>query len=225
MDNLIREKIDLLIKRYHCLETCEKDIISAYEMMEKAYEGGHKLIIAGNGGSAADSEHIVGELMKSFKTKRPVPSQLADKMRTIDSVRGPQLAESLEMGLRAISLTNHPALSTAFINDVNGEFVFAQQLLGYGKSGDVFLGISTSGNSRNVMNAAVVAKAMGIPIIGLTGEGGGELGGFADVSVRVPETETYMVQELHLPIYHCWCLMLEERFFGECSGKAAEEEK
>ncbi len=115
----------------------------------------------------------------------------------------------------AIPLVAHEALSTAYINDVDGYGVFAQQLLGFGREGDVFLGISTSGNSQNIMNAAVVARALGIKVIGLTGADGGELGRFADVAVRVPEKETYMVQELHLPIYHCWCLMLEERFFGD----------
>ena len=182
--------------------------------MEDAYTHDHKLLIAGNGGSATDSEHIAGELMKRFKTPRPVEHSFASKLIEIDSERGPQLAKNLERGLMAIPLVAHEALSTAYINDVDGYGVFAQQLLGFGRPGDVFLGISTSGNSQNVMNAAVVARAIGMPVIGLTGRDGGELGSFADVSVRVPETETYMIQELHLPVYHTWCLMLEDHFFG-----------
>lgn len=182
--------------------------------MEEAYENGHKLLIAGNGGSAADSEHIAGELMKRFKTPRKVPSEFAKRLCEIDSNRGPSLAENLECGLTAIPLVAHEALTTAYINDVDGLGVFAQQLFGHGQEGDVFLGISTSGNSKNIMSATVVARAMGIKVIGLTGGDGGELASVADAAVVVPETETYMIQELHLPVYHCWCLMLEEHFFG-----------
>jgi D-sedoheptulose 7-phosphate isomerase len=132
----------------------------------------------------------------------------------VDDVRGAELSKQLESGLPTISLVEHDALASAIINDVASEGVFAQQLYCLGKKGDVFLGISTSGNSRNVVNAAVVARAMGLGVIALTGADGGELGSFADVAIKVPETETYMVQELHLPVYHCLCLMLEERFFG-----------
>ena len=178
------------------------------------YENGGKLLIAGNGGSAADSEHIAGELMKRFKTPRPVKKEFADKLIAIDPERGTQLANNLECSLMAIPLVAHEALTTAYINDVDGLGVFAQQLFGFGKEGDVFLGISTSGNSKNVLPATVVARALGIKVIGLTGAKGGELAEVADVAVKAPETETYMVQELHLPIYHCWCLMLEDKFFG-----------
>ncbi len=132
----------------------------------------------------------------------------------IDPVRGENLAKNLERGLMAIPLVAHEALSTAYINDVDGLGVFAQQLFGFGRPGDVFLGISTSGNSKNVMSATVVARALGIKVIGLTGAKGGELSSVADVCVKAPSDETYMIQELHLPIYHCWCLMLEEKFFG-----------
>ena len=173
-----------------------------------------KMLIAGNGGSAADSEHIAGELMKRFKTPRPVTPEFAEKLKAIDPVRGEQLAKNLERGLMAIPLVAHEALTTAYINDVDGYGVFAQQLLGFGRPGDVFLGISTSGNSKNVIPATVVARALGMKVIGLTGAKGGELAQVADVAVRVPETETYMIQELHLPVYHCWCLMLEDKFFG-----------
>jgi D-sedoheptulose 7-phosphate isomerase len=210
----LEKHIDLLIERYPILEECRQSLIDAYLIMEEAYEGDHKLLIAGNGGSAADSEHIAGELMKRFKTPRPVTPEMAEKLKAIDPVRGADLAKNLERGLMAIPLVAHEALSTAYINDVDGLGVFAKQLFGFGRSGDVFLGISTSGNSKNVMSATVVARALGIKVIGLTGAKGGELASVADVAVKVPETETYMIQELHLPVYHCWCLMLEDKFFG-----------
>lgn len=207
--------VDTLIKRYPQLKECREDIINGYELMKASYEKGGKLLIAGNGGSAADSEHIAGELMKRFKIPRPVSLEFAEKLKKVDEVRGEQLAKNLECGLMAIPLVAHEALTTAYINDVDALGAFAQQLFGYGREGDVFLGISTSGNSNNIMNATVVARALGIKVIGLTGERGGELADVADIVVRVPETETYMIQELHLPIYHCWCLMLEENFFGK----------
>ena len=215
LESKLQKHVDLLIERYPILENVEQDIIDAYLIMQESYENGRKLLIAGNGGSAADSEHIAGELMKRFKTPRPVSAEYADKLKAADPVRGEALAKNLECGLMAIPLVAHEALTTAYINDVDGYGVFAQQLFGYGREGDVFLGISTSGNSQNVMNATVVAKASSIKIIELTGAKGGELEGVADAVVKVPETETYMIQELHLPIYHCWCLMLEDYFFGE----------
>ena len=206
--------VDLLVERYPKLAVCRDDIIKAYEILEECYEGDHKLLIAGNGGSAADSEHIAGELMKRFKTPRPVPTEFSQKLKSIDPERGENLSKNLERGLMAIPLVAHEALTTAYINDVDGLGVFAQQLYGFGREGDVFLGISTSGNSKNVMSATVVARALNIKVIGLTGAAGGELRTVADVCIRVPETETYMIQELHLPVYHCLCLMLEDRFFG-----------
>lgn len=211
----LMKHIDLLIERYPVLVGIKDELIDAYLLMEQCYLNGGKLLIAGNGGSASDSEHIAGELMKSFKLKRALPDELKDKLIGIDPVRGEKLAENLQMALTAIPLVAHEALSTAYINDVDGYGVFAQQLLGFGKPGDVFLAISTSGNSKNVMNATVVSRALGVKIIGLTGEKGGELAEVADVIVKAPSSETYMIQELHLPIYHCWCLMLEERFFGK----------
>jgi D-sedoheptulose 7-phosphate isomerase len=214
LENRLLKHIDLLIERYPVLESVRQDIIKAYLVMEEAYENGGKLLIAGNGGSAADAEHIAGELMKRFKNPRPVTQEFAEKLIAIDPERGTALAKNLERGLMAVPLVAHEALTTAYINDVDGLGMFAQQLFGYGRAGDVFLGISTSGNSKNVMNATVVARASGIKVIGLTGANGGELVSVADVSVKVPETETYMIQELHLPVYHCWCLMLEEHFFG-----------
>ena len=215
LDARLNKHIDRLIDRYPGLEVCRKDLINAYFVMEEAYQADHKLLIAGNGGSAADSEHIAGELMKSFKAQRPVSPEFAEKLKAIDPVRGENIAKNLQCGLTAIPLVAHEALTTAYINDVDGNGVFAQQLFGIGRPGDVFLGISTSGNSKNVITATIVAKALGIKVIGLTGASGGELAKISDVAVKVPETETYMIQELHLPVYHCWCLMLEDRFFGK----------
>lgn len=214
LDDSLKKHIDLLLKRYPALKDCREDLIRAYFVMEECYVNDGKLLIAGNGGSAADSEHIAGELMKRFKTPRPVSPEFGKKLKEIDPVRGVNLAKNLERSLMAIPLVAHEALTTAYLNDVDGMGVFAQQLYGFGRKGDVFLGISTSGNSKNILSAAVVAKAIGIKIIGLTGAEGGELAKTADVAVKVPEKETYRVQELHLPVYHCWCLMLEERFFG-----------
>lgn len=210
------EQLDFLIKRYPELCACKASIAQAYKILEECYARGGKLLIAGNGGSCADAEHIVGELMKGFKAKRACSEEFAEKLCEIDSERGAYLSQRLQGALPAIALDGHAALNTAFINDVEngGLLAFAQQVMGYGNKGDVFWGISTSGNSKNVMNAAVVARAKGLKIIGLTGEDGGELAKFADVAIKAPIRETYMVQELHLPIYHCLCLMLEERFFG-----------
>ena len=210
----MEKHIEHLIDRYPKLIVCQKDIVSAYELLEAAYSSGRKLLVSGNGGSASDSEHIVGELMKEFKLKRRVYSDLASALREIDPELGQTLAEGLQGALPAISLTGHSSLTTAFMNDAMPELVFAQQVNGYGKPGDVYLGISTSGNSKNVLYAAVNAKAKGLKVIGLTGSKENKLMKYADVCIRVPETETYKIQELHLPVYHCLCLMLEERFFG-----------
>ena len=214
MEKRIQKHVDLLVSRYTMLEACKDDIIEAYIVLKECYENDKKLLIAGNGGSAADSEHIAGELMKRFKILRRVPDEFAKKLKEIDLERGEKLSRNLERGLMAIPLVAHESLTTAYINDVDGLGVFAQQLYGFGRPGDVFLGISTSGNSKNVMNATVVARALGMKVIGLTGALGGELATVSDVVIKVPETETYMVQELHLPVYHCLCLMLEDYFFG-----------
>ena len=211
----LQKHIDFLISRYPALAEEKEDMIRAYLTMEECYEHDGKLLIAGNGGSAADAEHIAGELMKRFKIPRPVTTEFGEKLKSIDPVRGKNLANNLERGLTAIPLVAHEALFTAYINDVDGLGVFAQQLLGIGRSGDVFLGISTSGNSENIISAAIVARALGIQVIGLTGAKGGKLAEFTNICVKAPANETYMIQEFHLPIYHCWCLMLEDRFFGK----------
>ncbi|MBR3504531.1 MAG: SIS domain-containing protein [Clostridia bacterium] len=206
--------IDALMKRYPPLETIREQITDAYLIMQESFAQGGKLLVAGNGGSAADSEHIVGELMKRFVKPRPVQAAFAEKLIAVDPARGAALAQSLERTLTAIPLVGHEALSTAFMNDVGGADVYAQQLLGYGRPGDVFLGISTSGRSENILRAIVTAKALDLRVIGLTGRTGGQMKDLCDVTVQAPETETYLIQEYHLPIYHCWCLMLEEYFFG-----------
>lgn len=211
----MEEQLNLLIERYPKLMVCKEDIKKAYELLEMAYSNGRKLLVCGNGGSASDSEHIVGELMKEFKLKRKVFNDHAAALKDIDAELGQVLADNLQGALPAISLTGHSSLQTAYMNDAVPELVFAQQVNGYGKPGDVFLGISTSGNSKNVLYAAVNAKAKGLKVIGLTGAKENKLMKYADVCIRVPETETYKIQEYHLPVYHCLCLMLEDKFFGE----------
>ena len=207
--------IELLIKRYPDLKGLEDVILNAYKLLEKAYEVGNKLLVCGNGGSASDSEHIVGELMKGFKNPRILNDKLKKKLEEVDEEVGKKLSTKLQQPLEAIALTGEIALNTALINDVEngGEYCFANQVLGYGKKGDALIAISTSGNSKNVYNACVVAKALGLKIIGLTGKDGGKLKNIADVCIIAPSNETYMIQEYHLPIYHTLCLMLEEHFF------------
>ena len=207
--------INSLLGSYPKLNVCKNDIIQAYEILRKCYSQHHKLLICGNGGSAADSEHIVGELMKGFTLPRKLPAELSKKFTQVDNDLGNVLAENLQGALPSIALTTHTALSTAFMNDCQPVLVFAQQVYGYAQKGDCFLGISTSGNSQNVLYAAVVAKAQGLSLIGLTGAKQNKLERYCDVCIHVPETETYKIQELHLPIYHCICLMLEDYFFGD----------
>lgn len=211
--------IDLLTERYPALNEIRQDIEDAYFVIEKCYINGGKLLVAGNGGSAADAEHIVGELMKGFKLPRNVDKDFSDKLISANAEFGKMLSENLQGTLPAVALDGHPALTTAYMNDCEPLLCFAQQVNGFGRCGDVFLGISTSGNSKNILYAAAVAKAKDMKIIGLTGARDSKLSAAADVCVKAPQTETYMVQELHLPIYHCWCLMLEERFFGDTAIK------
>ena len=214
MEEKLVKHVDLLIERSPALDVCKQNIILAYQILEEAYSAGRKLLVAGNGGSASDREHIVGELMKEFKMKRKIYAAQIDRLMKIDKEMGTVLADHLQGSLPAISLVGEPSLTTAFMNDAVPELVFAQQINGLGRAGDVFLGISTSGNSKNVLYAAVAAKSKGLKVVGLTGEKENRLMEFTDVCIRVPETETYKIQELHLPVYHCLCLMLEEKFFG-----------
>ena len=206
--------LDLLIMRYPHLECCKGNIIIAFEFIRDCYKNGGKLLVCGNGGSAADAEHIVGELMKGFKKARHLASIEVEKLVEIDSLMGRTLADNLQGALPAIALDGHPALTTAYMNDCEPMICFAQQVYGYGCKNDVLFAISTSGNSRNVLYAVVAAKAKGMVVIGLTGENDSKLSAMSDVCIRVPSTETYQIQELHLPIYHCLCLMLEDYFFN-----------
>lgn len=214
LENRLMKHIDLLMERYPSLESAKDDIVAAYLLLEESYKNGGKLLVAGNGGSAADAEHIVGELMKGFKLPRKPEIDFAEKLVAENQELGAVLAENLQGALPAIALDGHPALSTAYMNDCEPLLCFAQQVNGYGKSGDVFLGISTSGNSKNVLFAATTAHAKGMKVIGLTGAKDSKLKDMSDVCIKAPQTETYMIQELHLPIYHCLCLMLEDRFFA-----------
>lgn len=191
------------------------DITEAYLILRDAYINDRKVLVTGNGGSAADAEHIVGELMKRFRIERPISEEMKESLVAVDAERGLDLSSHLESPLSAISLVSNISLSTAYINDVSAENVYAQQVLGLARNGDVLVAISTSGNSENIVRAAIVAKAIGCKVVGLTGRDGGLLRKFADVSVIVPEKETYRIQELHLPIYHCWCIMLEHYFFND----------
>lgn len=213
-DKRLIRYVDDLIVRYPGLGGIKEAIERGYQMIEDSYAQDGKLLVAGNGGSAADSEHIAGELMKSFKLPRPLNAELKERLICVSEAEGRKLADHLEYALTAIPLASHGALLTAYINDVNAESVFAQQVLGYGRAGDVFLAISTSGNSENILNAAVTAKAIGIKVIGLTGQSGGKLEQYADCMIKAPETEAYRIQELHLPIYHTICGMLEAHFFS-----------
>lgn len=213
--NMSSENIILseLIERYPSLSVCKEDIFKAYELMRVAFTSGGKLLVAGNGGSAADSEHIVGELMKGFVKKRELSENDKKAIEAVNSEYAKSLNENLQGALPAIALTGHPALSTAYLNDVDGTLGFAQQVYGYGNKQDVFLGITTSGNSQNILYAMTVAKAKGMKTIALTGRDGGKVKELADACIVVPEKETFKIQELHLPIYHALCLMLEDTFF------------
>ena len=214
MEDRLMKHIDLLVERYPSLESAKEDIIAAFEVLEVSYKNGGKLLVAGNGGSAADAEHIVGELMKGFKLLRKPKTDFAEKLMAENQELGAVLAENLQGALPAIALDGHPALSTAYMNDCEPLLCFAQQVNGYGKAGDAFLGISTSGNSKNILYAATTAHAKGMKVIGLTGAKDSKLKDMSDVCIKAPQTETYMIQELHLPIYHCLCLMLEDKFFS-----------
>ena len=211
MDSL--QHLKQLIERFPQLKPVKEDIQNAFDILVDTYSRGGKLLVAGNGGSSADSEHIVGELMKSFVKKRQLPESFLKELGKFDSEAHDYLASTLQPGLPAISLSGHASLNTACINDIDGNITFAQQVYGYGKEDDVFFGISTSGNAKNIIYAAAAAKAKKMKVIALSGCSGGELRRFADISIIAPETETYKIQELHLPIYHCLCLMIEDHFF------------
>ena len=212
MKESTRNILNELCQRYPALCGVVEDVEKGYELLYNCLQSGHRVYLCGNGGSASDCEHIVGELMKCFKKKMPVEAEFSARLSECGE-KGKTLAMQLEGGLPAVSLCGHPALSTAFNNDTNPMLTFAQQLSVWGQEGDVLLTLSTSGNSQNCVYATIVAKAKDMQTVFLGGGNGGELKTLADVSIIVPEKETYKVQELHLPIYHCLCAMLEEEFF------------
>ena len=203
-----------LIKRYPVLECCKEQIEAARDTLIECYEKGGKLLLCGNGGSSADCDHIVGELMKGFLLKRPINEADKARMRADSPELSDKTLNSLQMGLPAISLTSISALNTAFANDVDPELIYAQSVFALGKADDVLIAISTSGNAKNVCEAARVAGAIGMKVIALTGKDGGKLKSLSDVCVIAPECETYKIQELHLPIYHYICAEVEKHFFG-----------
>lgn len=208
----MNEWVQSLCDRYPELENCREGIEQAIACICASYENGGKLLIGGNGGSCADAEHIAGELMKGFLKMRPLPTEQKESMRRLCPELG-TIPDSLQRGLPVIALHEHAAFSTAFVNDVEPQLVFAQQVLVFGHAPDVLLGISTSGNSANILAAVKTARGLGLPVIGLTGRDGGRLAAMADICIRVPATETYRVQEYHQPIYHAICAQVEQYFF------------
>ena len=214
MKESTKKTLELLFSRYPVLDACRADIIAAAETICGAYRAGGKLIVCGNGGSAADAEHIVGELMKGFLKKRPLPESLREKMKAAFPGDADYLCNNMQGALPALSLVNQVGLGTAFANDQAADLVFAQQVFGIGRPGDALLAISTSGNSKNVIYAVETARVLGLHTIALTGRSGGKLKGLADTTVAVPDDETYRIQELHLPVYHALCIAAEEEFFG-----------
>ncbi|KKI90082.1 phosphoheptose isomerase [Bacillus sp. SA1-12] len=210
----MNQEMTRLVKKYPELSACLADIEEAFFILKECFDHGGKLLLCGNGGSASDCEHIVGELMKGFLLKRPIDKDFQERLFEVAPSDAEYLINHLQGALPAISLISHSALMTAFSNDVDPSLVFAQQVVGYGKKGDVLFGISTSGNSKNVLQALKVAKAKGMCTIGLTGRSGGEIKDVCDVTIKVPWNDTPSIQERHLPIYHSLCIMLEEEFFG-----------
>ncbi|MCR5456555.1 MAG: SIS domain-containing protein [Clostridiales bacterium] len=203
--------IDELICRYPALESSREAIASACEIIVTAYKNGGKVLTCGNGGSAADSEHIVGELMKSFCKKRPLKKEFADKVMNDEETKA--LADNLQGTLEAISLVSQSALISAFANDMDPDYVYAQQVYGYAKDTDVLIALTTSGNSKNTLYAAMTAQALGCKVISITGKSGGKIQKHSDCNISIDETETYKVQELTLPVYHAICLYAENELF------------
>ena len=206
--------IDQVCERYPALSDLRSRISDAAEMIIGCYNKGGKLLICGNGGSSADADHLVAELMKSFESVRPLEESFKNRLYEISGVRGKYLAAKLEHSLPAISLSSNTALTTAVSNDIDPSLVFAQQIIGYGNENDLLIGISTSGNSQNIVDACITARALNINVIGITGKTGGKMKQYCDVLVNVPETRTAMVQELHLPVLHTICRMIENHFYS-----------
>ena len=208
-------RLSSLLARYPTLAVCEKQLDAAFDLLAAAYKNGNKLLVCGNGGSAADSEHIVAELMKGFLKRRPISAADAAKLSESGGAPGETIATRLQGTLAAISLPSQMSLLTATANDGDFDMVFAQQVYGLGKSGDVLLAISTSGRSKNICNAVIVAKAFGLKSIALTGKSGGDLAPLADIAIKVPSDNVAEIQELHLPVYHWLSTELEATFFSE----------
>jgi D-sedoheptulose 7-phosphate isomerase len=207
--------LELLLTRYPKLNSCQAEIRSAFDLLADCYDRGGCLFTCGNGGSAADAEHMVGELLKGFLLKRPLSPEEQQKLRQTGGEDGRFLAERLQYGLRAVCLMSQLAIASATANDQGGDLGAAQQLFTLGQPGDVLVAFSTSGNAKNVAYAALVAKYRGLKVVGLSGQSGGRLSTLADVCIHAPEKETYLIQEYHLPIYHCLCMMLEARYFKQ----------
>jgi D-sedoheptulose 7-phosphate isomerase len=205
---------DHFIKRFPELIITLSSVKEAAEIIIKALKNDNCLYLCGNGGSASDCEHIAGELLKSFKCKRDLSFELKRKFEKFGK-DGKELADKLEDGLRAIALTSHPSFSTAFANDVDASMIFAQQLMALSRKNDVVLGISTSGNAENIKKCFISAKVKGLKTILLTGKTGGNCAEFADCIIKVPETETFLIQEKHVGIYHTLCLIVEDYFYGD----------
>jgi D-sedoheptulose 7-phosphate isomerase len=203
-----------LLTRYPCLEACKEEIVAARDALIACYEADGKVMICGNGGSCADADHIVGELMKGFLSLRPLSEEKKREMKANTDLVDDELLAKLQGGLPAYSLPSMTALNMAFCNDVDPELIYAQPIMAMGRKNDVLIAISTSGNSKNVFGAVKVAKALGVTVIGLTGGKGGKLKEHADIAVVVPESETFKIQELHLPVYHYLCAAVEQHFFG-----------
>ena len=199
--------------RYGFVQNAEEVLRQALDTLESAYLAGGKLLVCGNGGSCADADHIVGELVKSFRIHRPLEAELKEAFETVGGRS--ELADKLEGGLPAISLCAHTALMTALINDIGADYVYAQQVVGYGKKEDVLLGISTSGNSKNILFAGEAAKAKGMKTIGLTGREGGRMREQFDLVICADADATENVQDMHSVFYHILCAALENEFWGE----------
>ncbi|MBR2861788.1 MAG: SIS domain-containing protein [Clostridia bacterium] len=204
-----------LLKRYPQLEICKHTLTEAVSAMIDCYKNGGKILLCGNGGSCADCDHIVGELMKGFLKKRPLTNEIKEELTSNSPLLDAETLGKLQCGLPAISLPSITALNSAFCNDVDPELIYAQTVMALGNKKDILIAISTSGNAKNVFAAAKVAKGLGLTVIGLTGTNGGKLNEIADMCIRVPETETFKVQELHLPVYHYLCAAVENEFFKD----------
>jgi D-sedoheptulose 7-phosphate isomerase len=214
MKNSTKILFDVCMEKYPSLHTCSKEIMNAYTALLNCFNNGGKVLVCGNGGSASDAEHIVAEFMKKFRVMRPVKTHFINKLTELGFDDAEHFASKLETGLPAISLVSQTSLITAVINDVGAEYVFAQQVYGYGKPGDVLIALSTSGNSANVVAAIKVARALGMTVIGFTNVMGGKMKPICNINICVPDTVTFQIQELHLPVYHLLCAMVEEEIFG-----------